>query len=169
MRKIGFSPAVSHLAGRISLLKTDFAELIELGCTAAEIPALGIDAVIGAKLVSFQGGPASEDDKSIRPAVFCSCAKQRRGFVIRSLGVRTGTTANSEMSSCPERRPSCGWTIRFPYASYASCVEQSSAPVPEKSCGLKTVNHFPSNFLPRGQFSYFYFNSTHSLGDTIAK
>ena len=51
MRRIGFSLAVSHLAGRISLLKTDFAEIVELGCNAAEIPALGIDAVIGAKLV----------------------------------------------------------------------------------------------------------------------
>jgi len=51
MRWIGFSPAVSHLAGRISLLRKDFAELVDLGCTAAEIPALGIDAVVGAKLV----------------------------------------------------------------------------------------------------------------------
>ena len=51
MRRIGFSPAVSHLAGRVSLLKEDLAELVDLGCTAAEIPALGIDAVVGAKLV----------------------------------------------------------------------------------------------------------------------
>ena len=51
MRRIGFSPAVTHLAGRISQLKASFVELVELGCTAAEIPALGIDAVIGGKLV----------------------------------------------------------------------------------------------------------------------
>ena len=51
MKRIGFSPAVSHLAGRVSLLRADFSELVDLGCTAAEIPALGIDAVVGAKLV----------------------------------------------------------------------------------------------------------------------
>ena len=51
MRRIGFSPAVSHLGGRISVLKHDLSELIDLGCTAAEIPALGVDAVVGTKLV----------------------------------------------------------------------------------------------------------------------
>ncbi len=51
MRWIGFSPAVSRLAGRVSFLKHDLSELIDLGCTAAEIPALGVDAVVGAKLI----------------------------------------------------------------------------------------------------------------------
>ena len=51
MRKIGFSPAVTHLAGRVSVLENDLRDLVEMGCTAAEIPALGVDAVVGGNLI----------------------------------------------------------------------------------------------------------------------